>query len=139
MYPAALVGAGNMGIPSHFMISESDGALYDCRAENWAAKPLRRDYSRHFAAIETVAQFKATLRAGGYTWPGGYSLAFICHDGGALCFDCARAEARNVMDSIATDCRDGWRVVGCHDVDNADSATACDHCGEHIGGEDYAD
>lgn len=121
------------------MISESCGGLFDTRAANWAAKPLRPAYSRHFATIESVAQFKATLRAGGHAWPGGYSLAFICHDGGALCFDCARAEARNVMDSIQGGHCDGWRVVACVDVDNADSATACDHCAEYIGGHDHDD
>ena len=119
----------------HFMTSESDGGLYDTRAANWATlPPLRPAYARHFGAIETVAQFKATMRAGGYAWPGGYALALLTSDGGALCFDCARAEARNVIHSIRHDICDGWRVVACGDVDNADSATHCDHCAAHIGG-----
>ena len=125
---------------SHFMTSESDGALFDTRAPQWhESAPLRPEYSRHFATIETVAQFKATMRAGGYAWPGGYALAFLTIDGGALCFDCARAEARNVIHSIRHGIGDGWRVVGCFDCDNADSATHCDHCAAHIGGPDHAD
>lgn len=132
-----------MGLKPHFMISDSDGGLYDTRAANWAAKPLRPDFARHFRDIETAAQFKATLRAGGYCWPGGYPLFFICHDGGALCFDCARAEARNVLDSILGGHRDGWRVVACDIAhDGEGDGVTCDHCAEEIAApaeEDSAD
>ncbi len=122
-----------MELKPHFMISESDGGLYDTRAPNWSHAPLRPDYARHFTTIETAAQFKATIRAGGYAWPGGYSLALYCADGGALCFDCGRKEARAILDSIMTDCRDGWRVIGCGvEYDGEESGVNCDHCGAAI-------
>ncbi len=116
----------------HFMIGDSDGALYDTRGESWSSdKPLRPNYRYHHRAIESVADLKATIRAGAYAWPGGYTLFFVTHDCAALCFKCARAEFRNILDSIATDTRDGWRVVGC-DVNYEDSDLMCDHCSESI-------
>ena len=57
---------------------------------------------------------------------------FLCtSDGAALCFDCARKEARNVMASIASNARDGWRVVAT-DINYEDSNLYCDHCSEKI-------
>ena len=125
--------------PRHFMISESDGSLYDTRQPTWASNPLRQDYSRHFTTIETTAQFKATIRAGGYAWPGRYSIALYCSDGGVLCFTCGRANAAAIMDSIKTDCRDGWRVIGCGvQHDGEEYGTFCDHCGATIAEADEA-
>jgi len=128
-----------MELKPYFMISESDGGLYDTRQPKWAANPMRPNYSRHFATIETTAQFRATIRAGGYAWsggyawPGGYSIALYCSDGGVLCFTCGRANAAAIMDSIKKDCRDGWRVIGCGvQYDGEESGVNCDHCNEVI-------
>lgn len=128
--PVAQMGAHLM--LNHFFISDCDGALHDTRQPNWSAKPLRANYKRHHADIKTTADYKATLRAGGFVWPGGYPLFLICADGGVLCFDCARKEARNVLDAIHCDDRhSGWRVVAC-DVNYEDQELNCDHCGERI-------
>ena len=114
----------------HFMISETDGALYDTRDSNWSKNPpLREKYSWHFRNIETVAQFKATLRAGQYAFPGGYELLFIANDGGAICFDCAKKEFHLIADSIRNGHNDGWRIVTCDMVDLYEDGLACDHCG----------
>src|SRR5690554_4067854 len=107
----------NSRLPDHLFVA-SDGALYDTRRQEWHKRPpLRPVFERHFSTIKTTAEFKACLRAGGFTDAGGYALAFTTVDGCVLCFDCARKEARLILDSIRTDCRDGWRVDG---ITNAD-------------------
>lgn len=116
----------------YFMISESDGGLYDTRGAQWSGlPPLRPNYSRHYPEIANVAQFKATLRAGSHTWPGFYSLALLTSDGAALCFDCGRKEFRLIADSIANAHNDGWRVVGCQ-MEHGESEMICDYCGATI-------
>lgn len=119
--------------PGHFMVSDMTGDLFDTRAADWHKRPpLRPAFERHFTRIETPGQFKATIRAGGFAWPGAYPLALICHDGGVLCFDCGRKEARQILDSILTNCRDGWRVVGCQAEEAPESDVVCGHCGQTI-------
>ena len=120
-----------MNTPEHFFISDADGALHDTRHDDWSNYPLRGDYRRTFAAIDTVAQFKATLRAGEYAWPGGYPMYFITSDGAALSFASARSEYRIVIDSIAHGHDDGWRIVGCQ-INYEDGEMVCDHSGEPI-------
>lgn len=70
-----------MALPAHFMVSESDGHLYDLRKPDGILKPVRRDYRRTFAHITTGAQLRATLRAGGMTFPGGYPIVLYTNDG----------------------------------------------------------
>lgn len=112
-----------------------DGALYDTSAPGWHKRePLRPVYKRHFSDIGNTAEFKATLRAGPYTFPGGYGLALITNDGGALCFTCARANVRLIFDSIKTRCNDGWQVVGLLNADACEGITRCDNCNVVIGG-----
>lgn len=110
------------------MIGECDGALYDTRATNWSEKPLRANFAWHHRTIESVADFKATLRAGKYTFPGGCELFFITSDGAALCFECARENFALVADSIRTDTSDGWKIVACDIADHYESGLYCDHC-----------
>ena len=113
----------------HFFVSSCDGALYDTRQADWSSKPLRANYKRTFGNIKTVAQFKATLRAGRFAWPGGYPMYLICDDSGSLCFECARKEARYVFKAIASEDRSGWRVVATG-INYEDGDLCCDHCGE---------
>lgn len=117
-----------MGFPQHLFASES-GELYDTRRPQWSRQPaLRATYRRHYATIDNPQQFKATIRAGAYAWPGGYQLAFLCDDGATLCFDCARKEVRQIIPAIAGRDKSGWRVVACYNVDDCESYTACDNC-----------
>ncbi|HEX8838170.1 MAG TPA: hypothetical protein VF748_14610 [Candidatus Acidoferrum sp.] len=118
-------------LPQHLFIA-SDGCLHDCRHAAWAANPLRRDYARHFVNIKTVAQFKSTLRAGPYAWPGGYPLFFIMDHGGDLCFACARKHAKQIMSAVDLHYSDGWRVICC-DVNWEEPELTCESCGELIG------
>ena len=88
-------------------LSVFDGNLYrgnDC---------IRGGYAVHNRRIETVAEFKATLRAGRYAWPGGYTLVFITSDGQALSYRSAEENCRLIMEAIRDRDNSGWRVVGC--------------------------
>lgn len=110
------------------MIGQCDGGLYDTRLANWSEKPIREKYAWSHSCIETAGEFKATLRAGEFTFPGGYQLALFTSDSGVLCFDCAKEEAVNVIWSIRNKVSDGWRVNGCFNVDNSEESMCCDHC-----------
>lgn len=118
-------------LPQH-LFSSSDGALYDTRALDWSkSNPLRRDFCQTHSRINTTAEFKATLRAGAFAWPGGYPLFLITSDCAAICFACARKERRNIFDSISNKSNDGWRVVAT-DINYEDSELTCDHCSKRI-------
>lgn len=95
----------------HLFVSECDGALYDLRHQ--PMQLIRRDYKKSFRTIDTVAQFKATLRAGEFTFPGAYQLYFITDDGAAVSFDGARDNYRLIIDSIRNRLNDGHLIVGC--------------------------
>ncbi len=115
----------------HLFIA-NDGDMFDTRNPVWSHnKPLRAGYRRTYSEIRTVANFKATLRNGAYAWPGGYPMYLITSDGAALCFDCAKKNARNIFDSIDRRSGDGWRVVAC-DINYEDTALFCDNCSDMI-------
>lgn len=120
-----------MTLPDHFFTSDSDGALHDTRANNWTTAPLRGHYKYHFPQIDTLAQAKATIRAGMFSWPGGYPLFFIADDGAPICFDCARAEFRQIASAFLNDMRDGWRIEAC-EINYEDDACQCANCSEWI-------
>lgn len=106
-----------------------DGALY--RVDGW--RLVRPNYSGHRRTIETVADLKATLRAGPYAWPGGYAIFFITADGAVLSFAAARAEFSTIAAAIRDDdTRGGWRIIGTGCTAEDDEPTVCDHTGETI-------
>ncbi len=110
-------------LPNHLFCSESYGALYDTRIDGWAAQPpLRANFSRHHRKIKTVADLKATLRAGPYAWPGGYPLYFILADGESASFNTVKAEFRHICASYLEG-DSAWQVIGC-DV-NYESVMRC--------------
>lgn len=116
----------------HLFISDN-GNLYDTRRTNWYENPLREKHQYHFSHIETTGQLLATLRAGQYTFPGGYRLFFITSDGAALSFDAVRGNLYQVIYSIRHGVSDGWRVIGCDTVDHYDeSPLHCEHTGEQL-------
>lgn len=81
--------------------------------------------------INSISDFRAAVRNGAYAWPGGYPLYFVTSDGAALSFDAAKAERRNILDSIAHRLSDGWRVIGM-DINWEDANLYCDHTGKRI-------
>lgn len=115
-------------LPEHFMISETDGGLYDTRRERWYERPVRTDYKKHFQSIKNTDQLKASIRAEAYAWPGGYNLVFVTYDGGTLCFDCVKQNFRYVLFSIRHNQRDDWRAVGITNTNDTDGQISCDNC-----------
>jgi len=66
-------------------IGESNGALYDTRSNTWSHDNcLRSNYCRHHREVNTLADVKATIRAGKYAWPGGYEIHAIMDEGGVM-------------------------------------------------------
>lgn len=110
-------------------LSTFEGDLYDNRTN----KVIRHKYEWHFREISNTQQFKATLRAGAYAWPGGYPLFFLLSDGATLSFEALQEKStlRAVLSSIREKANDGWRVVGC-DVNWEDSEMTCAHTGKRI-------
>lgn len=123
-------------IPDHLFISSSDGGLYDTRDPEWSLRPpLRAGYYGRSRDIATVAEFKASLRAGGFTSLGAYTIAYVTSDGACLCDDCARAEFRQIVAAIRDRDHSGWRVVAITHAGETDEQEYCDHCNRHIFGE----
>lgn len=119
-------------LPRHFMVSECDAHLYDTRKIDWhKGEPLRKDYSKHFRDINTVAELKATLRAGAHVWPGGYPLYFITSDNAALSWESVLENLNQIFWAIKTKDRGGWQVVAC-DVNWEDTDLYCEHSGKPI-------
>ena len=90
--------------------------------------------AQHHPVIRTGRDFRESLRAGPYAWPGGYAVVYVCDDGAALCAKCAKSEAPLILRSIHAGIRDGWRVIGCQTVEVADEFgdETCAHCGIHL-------
>ena len=101
-------------LAEHLFVSSTDGALYDTRKPEWHKHaPLRKDYCRTFETIRNSRDLRATIRNGGYAWPGRYPLVFLCSDGECLSFKTAREEYRNITRAIRDKDNSGWRIVGC--------------------------
>lgn len=113
---------------SQHEFSTFEGNLY---SDKEYAIPFRKNFKYTHGHINSTADFKATLRNGQYAWPGGYPMYLITSDGGALCFDCAKEEARQIMDSIRNRYHDGWRVTHC-DINYEDNDLYCCHCDKKI-------
>ena len=118
-------------LKSHFFVSDCDGALHDTRDQNWPSRPLRSNFSRTHHEMESLADVKATLRAGPYAWPGGYPMYLITSDGGALSFKSAREEFHQIAWDWMNLTASGWKVVGC-EINYEDQDLRCDHSGELI-------
>ena len=78
--------------------------------------------------ISSVSDFRRAIRFGPFAWPGMNDIYAITSDGGTLCHKCMSSERRAIVDSIATKCDDGWRVVALDATCNTDSEVRCDHC-----------
>lgn len=120
-----------MKLPDHLFVSE-DGELLRYRSGSIGADVVRSNYRKTHAEIESVADLKATLRAGKHCWPGGYPLAFWTNDGAALSFDTVRKEFPLIIDAIRReDVYSGWYVVAC-DVNWENGELTDAHTGEKI-------
>ena len=82
----------------------------------------------------SLQEVKKTLRAGKFTWPGGYPMYFVMQDGGALSFEAVRSEWRCIVQAHLW-VNDGgdpcWTIAGA-DINWEDSDLFCDHSGDRI-------
>lgn len=83
------------------------------------------------AKIRTGLQYRETIRAGEYAWPGGYQLALLASDCEALCFDCGKTEARQIIRAIRDKSNCGWRVIGSF-INYEDDTLHCCNCNKRI-------
>ena len=72
----------------------------------------------------------------GCAWPGGYPLYFVCGDGAALCFECAKQERRAMLEALddvqrGHPANDQWLPVAV-EVNWEDTTLQCSHAGERI-------
>lgn len=105
------------------------GELCDARDLARVIRPL---YAQHVRDITNTVEMRASIRAGKYSFPGGYECFFITDDGACICHDCARKEYRLISASINSKSRDGWRIVALDCACNVDDFLACDHCSRVI-------
>lgn len=122
---------------------EFEGDLYSEKmGENKFKTPIRKKYKWRFKQINTTSEFKASLRAGPFTWPGCFNVLFVCSDGELLCYSCARKNARQIIYSIKNNCSDGWKVeISCIEAVSADCArevdpdliSNCSNCNKEFG------
>lgn len=81
--------------------------------------------------INSISDFRKAMRLGPYAWPGGYPMFFVTSYGAALSFSSARYNRRKILESIATNASDGWRIVRV-DINWEDPDLRCDDTGERI-------
>jgi hypothetical protein len=80
----------------------------------------------------TIDQFRETLEAGPYAWPGGYPRYFIMADGEALSFAAAvecRPQIEDSLRGINPD--NNWTPMAV-DINWEDTALVCAHTGKAI-------
>lgn len=118
---------------AYFMVSETDGGLYDTRTPGWHKKPALRPVFQKIKTdcINDSHAIRAAIRTA-YAWPGGYELFGITSDGATLCNKCMSTEYRQIAWSVRNKVDDGWRVSRIDCAANHDSAIYCDHCNKAI-------
>lgn len=120
-------------MPFHFLISESDGNLYDVRQDGWhSLPPLRKAFRMHKRLIKSVADLKAAIRAGNRVWPGGYGCYFITADGSILSFEAVTENLTEVIDAIQSGNQCGWHVTALATTETDTESVYCDHTGKRI-------
>lgn len=82
--------------------------------------------------INTLSDLRAAMRIGQYAWPGGYECFFVADDGEPICRPCAWENKSQLIDSIAHNHRDGWRVTAFECSANYDSVGNCAHCNRNL-------
>lgn len=134
----AILNSGDDMLANKFFVS-GNGDLFDTTRNDWhKGEPLRTGYKLHNSDIVKPADIVASLRAGEWAFPGGYRLAFVCHDGGVLSYKAVKDNLYSVVHSTRHNYRDGWHVVGLICVDECEGAIYCDHTGELLNGvNDY--
>lgn len=106
----------NSDLPkARLALSIFDGSLWRAKSPEtpFTQYVLRENYCRQHRDINTVADLKATIRAGKYTSVGGYPCYFVTSDGAALSFEAVEEEFAQVAYAVRHKSNDGWRVIHC--------------------------
>jgi hypothetical protein len=75
--------------------------------------------------LKVTLEIKRAIRTG-YAWPGGYKLAVVMNDGGALCTDCVRKNWGQVAHDTLKSWRTGWDAAGVQVF--YEGGNHCDNC-----------
>ena len=89
-------------------------------------KVIRPVYSYTFNAIKTNQQLRATIRNGGFAWPGGYPLFLTDNEGDCICFKCAKSEYKSVARDFL---HNGHMWCG---INYESDDLYCEYCGNQI-------
>lgn len=119
-------------LPNHLFVSES-GDLFDTRRPDWhKLPPIRAGYSTHHRTITNGRELRATIRAGGAAWPGGYTVALHMNDGEMVSID-ALSRDRSALWHALWDIRNNprGRIVGCDTYDEGPTVR-CAYTNEDI-------
>jgi len=124
-----------MKILKPFQPSNKDQKFYTFEGDvyrNDNLQLVRKDVARHYRQIDSINKLKASLRAGEYTFPGGYRLFFITDDGCALSFSAVLDNLQSIYYSMMHGFNDGWNIVGIGSTAECEDEVFCDHTGEEI-------
>jgi hypothetical protein len=91
---------------------------------------VRKDVAKHYRQIDSINKLKSSLRAGEYTFPGGYRLFFITNDGACLSFSSVLHNLQEIYYSMMNDINDGWNIIGLSSVEECDEEVYCEHSNE---------
>lgn len=84
-----------------------------------------------------TTEFKNFIRAP-FVFPGGYALYMVAQDCGAICYKCAKENARLIIESTRRQSDQGWAFYAAN-INWEDVDVYCDHCGAQIEPEYCAD
>ena len=107
-----------------------EGDCYKIEDKPFGNVPVRRGVAKHYREIDSINKLKACLRAGEYTFPGGYRLFFITGDGACLSFSAVLDNLQSIYYSMMNDMNDGWNIIGLSSVQDCDDEVYCDHSNE---------
>ena len=82
--------------------------------------------------------FKNFIRAGSHTFPGGYPVFMIAKDSICLCYNCAKENAKLIIESTRDESASDWCYVA-SDVNWEDHELYCDNCNGRIESAYYED
>ena len=120
-------------LPKH--LSVYDGNLWDDRS--FESRILRKKYSWYYQQISTGSELCSTLRAGEFTFPGGYRLAFVAQTGEFFCFDCVKHNLWIIINDMRNAHKVGAgdnAVIGCEMIETfGDVSRSCAWCGKDFG------
>ena len=81
--------------------------------------------------MASTTGFKNFIRAGSHTFPGGYPVFMIAEDGGCLCYNCAKENAKLIIESTRDESASDWYYIA-SDINWEYRDLICDNCNGRI-------